>query len=86
MTLAHMGFNTACFCLAFVLTIFYSLFFRILGTRHTVPVVGRVFNLTEIWEKSDEELAKSFYISPGLYSARGCHKNRNFAKTGLEVD
>ena len=30
------------------------------------PTVGRVFNMsTELWEKAEGELAKTFFISPG---------------------
>ena len=31
------------------------------------PTVGRKFNMTsELWEKAESELAKTFFYSPGL--------------------
>jgi len=39
---------------------------RLLGFNRVPPTVGRVFNMsTELWEKAENELAKTFFISPG---------------------
>jgi hypothetical protein len=39
---------------------------RLLGFYRVPPTVGRVFNMsTELLEKADEELAKTFFFSPG---------------------
>ena len=41
-------------------------YFRLLGFYRVPPTVGRVFNITsELWDNADEELAKTFFYSPG---------------------
>lgn len=46
----------------------YNVYFRcdrILGYRRTMPVVGRILNVTsEIYEIADRNLTKTFFISP----------------------
>lgn len=38
---------------------------RLLGFRRAVPVVGRLFNITsEIYELAEQDLLKTFFISP----------------------
>lgn len=38
---------------------------RLLGFNRVPPTVGRVFNMTtELWEKADEDLGKTFFFSP----------------------
>jgi hypothetical protein len=39
---------------------------RILGFNRVPPLIGRLLNITsDIREKATEELAKTFFISPG---------------------
>jgi hypothetical protein len=40
---------------------------RILGFRKSPPVTGRVLNMTaEIYALGDDELLKTFFVSPGM--------------------
>lgn len=39
--------------------------YRLLGFRRAMPVTGRKLNITtEIYDKSDDELLKTFFVSP----------------------
>ncbi len=41
--------------------------FRILGFNRVPPLIGRLLNITsDIHDKATEELAKTFFISPGM--------------------
>lgn len=37
---------------------------RLLGFRRAMPVTGRIFNLTEMYEIADPQLLKTFFVSP----------------------
>ena len=44
-------------------------YFRVLGFYRVPPTIGRIFNMTsDLREKADTELEKTFYISPGKIS------------------
>lgn len=48
--------------------VFYLYFCcRVLGFRRAMPVAGRTLNITtEIYQKADENLLKTFFVSPSL--------------------
>lgn len=49
----------------------FEFMFRILGFRRAVPTVGRIVNLTsDLREKAEKRLAKTFFISPGMFFFR----------------
>ena len=40
--------------------------FRLLGFNRVPPLIGRILNMTrDIREKANEQLAKTFFVSPG---------------------
>lgn len=50
-----------------------------LGFNRVPPTVGRVFNMTtELWEKADEDLGKTFFYSPGTFIKKKEKEAHNF--------
>lgn len=55
---------------------------RALGFRRSPPVLGRVLNMTsEIYALGDDELLKTFFVSPGEWN---CSRQRNGTRLYLE--